>query len=475
MTASANKDSSGVPGATGSFAALGATGSFPALGSTGAFPALGSTGSFAALGSTGALPSLGSTGALGTTDALGVAGSTGIWEPLRMATPRPPRKPLVIFSAQFLPNYGGVEQFVATLAHTLAAQGQRVVIVAANNYDAAESEALEPGVDVLRLPCHGRLGDRLARPKRNAAFRRLWAELMAYEPAGVLVNNLFYPHTLLGLEYARDKGLRAVLLSHASSYLSLGSRVMDMPAHAYEHMMADRVRAFDPVCYGVSERASEWLGTFGFAARGVLHNAVDAAGFRALSSGRDFRAELGISESTLVATFTGRLIREKGVDVLDQAARLLDARHAPVRILVAGDGPELPNLIRPDHPRTLVALGRLPREDISALLQQSDLFCFPSRYPEGLPTSLLEAGACGLTAVATDVGGVREVMPSEEYGVVLDDATPVDVAAAIVAYIGNRDVLALRGERVRERVEQVFSWERTAADVRAACELAQHT
>ena len=388
--------------------------------------------------------------------------------------PASPAHPLVVFSAQFLPNYGGVEQFVAHLARTLARGGQPVCVVAANNYRAAEREVLEPGVDVVRLPCLGPEGDRLAFPRRNAAFRRLWAGLEELEPLGVLANNLFYPHSLLAMRYARAQGLRPVLLSHASSYMSVGKPLADAAGHAYEQAMARCVAAYDPACYGVSEMARDWLATFGIQGEGVLHNAVDAAAFRALASERDFRAELGIAESTLLVAFTGRLIPEKGTAELLEIARLLEAEQADVRLVVAGDGPELSRL-QAAGLSTLTVTGRLPREDVSALLQQADLFVFPSKYPEGLPTALLEAGACGLTSIATDVGGVREVMPSEAFGEVLAQADPASFAAAIIAYLDHRDVLAARGLRVRERVEEVFSWDRTAGDVLAACERAQHT
>ena len=90
-----------------------------------------------------------------------------------------------------------------------------------------------------------------------------------------------------------------------------------------------------------------------------------------------------------------------------------------------------------------------------------------------MPTSLLEASACGVPSIATDVGGVREIIPNEGFGWVLDEPDSDACATQIAWCAEHRSEAASMGFRCRRRVEQVFSWERTAASVLAACDAAE--
>ena len=102
------------------------------------------------------------------------------------------------------------------------------------------------------------------------------------------------------------------------------------------------------------------------------------------------------------------------------------------------------------------------------MLQQANVFCLPTRS-EGFCTSLLEASACGVPAVITDVGGARELIPSSDFGFIMSGDRPSDVAVTLreTCELGF-DALAGMGEQARKRVEEVSSWERTADAVIAA-------
>lgn len=379
-----------------------------------------------------------------------------------------PRETIAIFSAFYPPNLGGIEQYTVNLARTLESSGTHVVVVTNDSFDLGVHEVQEDGVEVYRLPCRVYAGRRFPVPRRNATFRAAWAELEALDLAGVLVNARFYFHTLLGCELAHSHGLTPVVLEHGSAYLGFGNPRIDWAVQLWEHGITALVKRQDPAFYAVSQMGVDWIRTFGIEGQGTLHNAVDAAAFRASSSGRDFRAELGLGPDALVAAFTGRLLVDKGTNVLLDVARAMREAGRDVRILVAGDGPERESMERA-CPDNLHLLGRLGREDVAALLQCADVFLFPSFYPEGMPTSILEAAVCGLPTIGTDVGGVREIMPDDTYGWVLPvPPDPAEVARILAWCDHNRNDLASMGERCRARVEREFSWEQTAADVRDA-------
>lgn len=145
------------------------------------------------------------------------------------------------------------------------------------------------------------------------------------------------------------------------------------------------------------------------------------------------RAELGLSAEARILLFVGRLEAAKGTARLIEALGELATRDARVRLVVIGDGSQ-----RPDMERASGALGvsdkvvfsgwvdhdRLPR-----YLQAADALLLPSDY-EGLPTVVVEAMACGVPVVATDVGGLGGLIKEGQNGLLLKSVTSHALAAA---------------------------------------------
>lgn len=166
--------------------------------------------------------------------------------------------------------------------------------------------------------------------------------------------------------------------------------------------------------------------------------------------------------------FTGRLVPEKGVAELLEAARLLEDER-DIHFLFAGDGPLLEDV--ETAPGNVHALGRIVRSDIAALLLQADIFCLPTRS-EGFSTSLLEATVCGCSPIITNVGGVAEMIPNESYGIVLPNAEPHTLALAISELKEDPGRRRAMAEKVQRRATNVFTWKRTAQTVMEAFERA---
>lgn len=379
-------------------------------------------------------------------------------------------KTIGIVSALYLPHLGGVERFTQGLAFEIADMGHDVCIITCNHAALAQHENPRSGVEVYRLPCLSLMGDRFPLIKANGDLRRIDSALRKKHFDGMFINTRFYPASLYGLKLSRHLGVRPVLLDHGSSYIGFNNPKIDWLVRGYERAVTRLVKRYAPDFYGISAMSSRWLGSFGIMAQGVIHNAVNAEAYRSSASNRDFRGELGISPDALVVAFTGRLVVSKGVRGITRVARILYERGVKASFVLAGDGPEQSYLEQNASPN-LHVLGRLDSMDIAALLLQSNLFLFPSDS-EGLPTSVLEAGACGLTTIGTDVGGMREIMPTEDYGIVYETFDAERCAAQIEAYDTNRQLLIERGQLCRMRVEEEFSWRATACAALDAMERA---
>lgn len=161
------------------------------------------------------------------------------------------------------------------------------------------------------------------------------------------------------------------------------------------------------------------------------------------------------------AVLVARLVPEKDLPTLMQAAALV-AQHEPAfRLQIAGDGPCMP-----EARETIARLGlhdhvRLLGEcrDVPAVLQRASMFVMSSQT-EGISLTLLEAMACGLPVVATRVGGNSEVVQHGQTGWLVPAGDVRELADAVQRLWRNEDEAQRLGRAGRERVEQYFDVQR---------------
>lgn len=366
----------------------------------------------------------------------------------------------VIFSAQYPPHMGGIESFTRNMAYALTEKGARVIVVTNDTNSIGIDIETDCGVKVLRLSCFPFVDGRFPVAKHDEKNRNLWKWLESQDVDGVLINARFYLHSILGMKYARRKGLTPVVLDHGSAHLSFSSPYLDPFVRIYEHAITLRGKRYKPAYYGVSEKSAEWLRHFGITAKGVIPNAIDAEKYRNMSSGRDFRNELGLSEDPVIVSYVGRFIPEKGIKSIIDTSKSYRLNELGVHFVLAGDGP-MSSAVELAQGESLHWVGRLSASDVSALLQQSNLLCLPTRS-EGFSTILLEAAACGCPAVVTDVGGARELIPSSDYGTIIKSMSAESVEMAVYQMASSRSVLNKQSKSIQELVELGHTWTNSA-------------
>lgn len=172
----------------------------------------------------------------------------------------------------------------------------------------------------------------------------------------------------------------------------------------------------------------------------------------------EVRAAFGWPADARVALFAGRLMPQKGVDVLVAALDLLQHVRPGLRTLIAGDGPLQSELEETAHAFGLDGAVRFlgHRDDVPRLLAASDLLVLPSRY-EGLPNVVLEAMAYRKPVVATAAPGTTEVVVDGATGLLVpvDDANAL--ARSIRAVADDPGLAARLGAGGRARVEAEFT------------------
>jgi glycosyltransferase involved in cell wall biosynthesis len=161
-----------------------------------------------------------------------------------------------------------------------------------------------------------------------------------------------------------------------------------------------------------------------------IPNGVDTGHFHPVdgASKRQLRQQIGLPEGWMVI-YAGRLAPEKGIDVLIDAWPRVVRQRPDAQLTLVGAGSDLGDLCNRVESlgieRSVHFVGEC--SDVAPLLQAADAFVLPSKT-EGLPVSLLEAMACGLPVVATQVGGSRQVLEDGVTGGLVPPNEPVALA-----------------------------------------------
>lgn len=369
------------------------------------------------------------------------------------------RRNVCIFSGNYYPFLGGVEIFTKNLSSALVQEGCSVTVVTNNATGLPLHEVTLEGIEIYRLPCLPVLRGRMPIPLKNAAWHDAVHTIMERHWDCILVNTRFYLHSLLGLRVAENQHLTPIVCEHGSAYLSMGNRFADVFVRLWEHIVTAAVKRYKPAFCAVSQKAADWLSTFGISCDTVLSNSIDAAAYRKSSSGRNFRKELGLADDDFIVCFVGRFVPEKGMTKLVEAMESI--KDPEVKLILAGDGP-LRGKVDSCAGNSIFNVGRLQSADVAALMLQSNLLCLPTRS-EGFCTTLLESAACSLPALITPVGGTDELIPSSEYGTLLPaDCAPSTIASEIRHLHQRPYLLELQGQNIHNLVEKDYSWQKTA-------------
>jgi glycosyltransferase involved in cell wall biosynthesis len=346
---------------------------------------------------------------------------------------------------------GGAERVIEALALGLPRHGCAVRVLCLHEPGEVGEAIARSGVPVV---------SRIARVRFDAfAFIRL-ASALRGSSDGVLLSLDHHDALCVGAIASRCAGMKHRLAAIHSTGLwgkaSSFSRSDRLVLRAYERIVALANAHAD---YLVEREGIERSKVR------IIPNGVDTERFRPARNEEErarVRRTLSIPLERFVVAVVAALRPEKNHALLLEAASRIAKSRGEFLFLIVGEGTEGPRLQRMARERSLGGCVRFMgrRSDVSDILAASDASVLCS-YPvvETFPLVLLEAMACGVAVVATDVGAVREMLVSGEEGIIVPPGDADALATALVSLAGQSEMRRRIGSRARDRVVRDFTVE----------------
>jgi glycosyltransferase involved in cell wall biosynthesis len=208
----------------------------------------------------------------------------------------------------------------------------------------------------------------------------------------------------------------------------------------------------------------------------VLYNPIDTALFRPSPEARARgRALLGVADSEVAVGYVGRMVSDKGIFTLFDAAERVMAGAPDARMVWVGDGQDLPQL------RARVEQSAQRRRhtfqswtgDVQGVYTALDVCVVPSQYPDPCPRVPVEAQACGVPVICSNVGGVPETLRPGVSGLLVEPHDALSLSDAILKLLADPGLRHTLGSEGRKWVCDNLSYERIAVAFEALLEQPQ--
>lgn len=197
----------------------------------------------------------------------------------------------------------------------------------------------------------------------------------------------------------------------------------------------------------------------------ILPNGINTELFAPMLKNPEILKKLQLDESSLKLITASRLVGWKGIQHAIEAVLKLIKKGYKLKYLIAGDGEykiELQNLVKKfGLEQEVLFLGIIPNHELPSYYALCDIALFPSVSHETFGISVGEALSCGVPVIATNVGGIPEVV-SEECAFLVSPCNADEIAEKIDFLYKNRELIKAMGEKGRKWILENFAWDKIA-------------
>ena len=381
---------------------------------------------------------------------------------------------ICIFTETYYPVVGGGETQARLLAEGLIANGHSVIILSRRSDAALKQHENYGGVNVYRLA-----------PVGSGQLKK-WGLLVSSLPALVRLRDQY---DLIFVSGYRIIGLTAVLVGKlfrkpvvlkadsqgemSGGFFESGLKKFGISRSSFvfrlflgfRNVILKKADAFSAIS---PEITSEW------ASSGVpldkirlIPNGVDTARFFPANAEQKscLREKLNLPQVAIIAIYTGRLVSYKGLPLLLKVWGEIRCKYKNAILLLAGTGgldihnceAELRDYVTSvGLEKNVWFLGSV--QNVPEYLQAADLFIFPTEN-DALPSSLIEAMACGLPVVTTPVGAIKGIIEDKKTGLIVQPGNGQQLYEAIESLVSNKTLAFHLGQAGHQIVQERYSAE----------------
>jgi len=191
----------------------------------------------------------------------------------------------------------------------------------------------------------------------------------------------------------------------------------------------------------------------------VVLNGIDVETFSPVADNTLIKKKLNLQGPIILTA--ARLIPLKGIDYLIKTVPFVLERFPKATLLIVGDGPERTKLMKLAQSLGLndsvFIIGDVAHDEMKYFLASADIFVLPSFF-ETIPNALLEAMSMGKPVIASNVGGLAEVIKDRETGILVPPGDTAAIKEAIMEILSNKDLAEFLGANARSFVTKNHAW-----------------
>jgi glycosyltransferase involved in cell wall biosynthesis len=198
----------------------------------------------------------------------------------------------------------------------------------------------------------------------------------------------------------------------------------------------------------------------------IIPMGINPSFFKQSSEVEYLKKRLGVSRKAIL--FVGRLIDWKGIEYLVKAVPQVLKTYPGTKLLLVGSGPQKNRLITLSRSlgitNTVLFIGEVSQEELRKFYSIATVFVLPSIVndkgeTEGLGVVLLEAMACGVPVIGSNIGGIPDIIRDSETGLLAAQKNPCDLAQKITRLFTDEDLKKRIIENGLKLVKENFSWD----------------
>lgn len=338
---------------------------------------------------------------------------------------------------QFPPHVGGVGVHIHTLSKKLVEEGHEVYVITYPHKDIKDIDGIHViGTKGINLP-----GIRGLTFKKNA--KKALENLVKREDIDIIHGHYLFPAGAAAVEVGKKYNIKTYLTAHGSDMFELYKKKSFMRNPIKKILVnADKV-------FVVSKALKDEVlatGVKGIENKISLYwNSVDIDKFKETDE-KEFKKSLNLDDKPIVM-FVGNLIKRKNVETLLEAKKYTTEDYT---LIIVGDGPlsdSLKEKVKNDGIRDVIFTGS--RNDVEKIIPSADILVLPS-YSESFGLVLIEALACGVPVIGSNVGGIKEII-TEDVGLLINPKDELTIADGIDKLLSDKELYSKLKSNARNR------------------------